>query len=213
MRLLILCGILLASTLAGLRRRAPPFAPALQPLDRRAHAHFETIGRLSSRCAGLHSLDNAFPQVTRIGLRHRQPPMQENQCTKTRPSLTSWESRRFKSGGYRFSYEGMVDFHWGFAHLIDAERMAAALSFLTSRPEIVLLRLSNYDDLDASVTYKDERSTRHYLHVVTVPSLVCLSFCRGIMVELFGRRDPVSRAPGSESAPRCAEDAEGSAWE
>ena len=60
------------------------------------------------------------------------------------------------------SYEGMVDFHWGFAHLIDAERMAAALSSLTSRPEIVLLRLSNYDDLDASVTYKDERFTRHY---------------------------------------------------
>jgi hypothetical protein len=59
------------------------------------------------------------------------------------------------------SYEGMVDFHWGFSHLTDAERMAAALSPLTSRPEIVLLRLSNYDNLDASVTYKDERFTRH----------------------------------------------------
>jgi hypothetical protein len=58
-------------------------------------------------------------------------------------------------------YEGMVDFHWGFAHLADAERMAAALSPLASRPEIVLLRLSNYDNLDASVTYKDERLPRH----------------------------------------------------
>jgi hypothetical protein len=58
-------------------------------------------------------------------------------------------------------YEGMVDFHWGFAHLADAERMAAALSPFTSRPEVVLLRLSNYDNLDASVTYKDERVTRH----------------------------------------------------
>ena len=59
------------------------------------------------------------------------------------------------------SYQGMVDFHWGFAHLADAERIAAALNPLTSRPEIVLLRLSNYENLDASVTYKDERLTRH----------------------------------------------------
>lgn len=59
------------------------------------------------------------------------------------------------------SYEGMVDFHWGFARLAEAERMAAALSPLTSRPDIVLLRLSNYDNLNASVTYKDERFTRH----------------------------------------------------
>ena len=59
------------------------------------------------------------------------------------------------------SYDGMVDFHWGFAHLTDAERMAAALIPLTTRPEIVLLRLSNYDSLDASVTYKDERLCRH----------------------------------------------------
>ena len=58
-------------------------------------------------------------------------------------------------------YQGMVDFHWDFAHLADAERTAAALSPLTSRSEIVLLRLSNFDNLDASVTYKDERVTRH----------------------------------------------------
>jgi hypothetical protein len=59
------------------------------------------------------------------------------------------------------SYQGMVDFHWGFAHLADAERMAAALSQITSRSDIVLLRLSNCDTPDASITYKDERSTRH----------------------------------------------------
>lgn len=58
-------------------------------------------------------------------------------------------------------YEGMVDFHWRFAHLTDAERMAAALTPLAARPEIVLLRLSNYENLDASVTYKDERVPRH----------------------------------------------------
>ena len=59
------------------------------------------------------------------------------------------------------TYQGMVDLHWRFTHLVDAQRMAAALSPLTSRPEVVLLRLSNYDNLDASVTYKDERVTRH----------------------------------------------------
>ena len=31
------------------------------------------------------------------------------------------------------SYDGMVDFHWAFAHLTDAERMAAALRHLTSQ--------------------------------------------------------------------------------
>jgi len=58
-------------------------------------------------------------------------------------------------------YQGMVDFHWGFARIADAERMATAISPLTSRPEVVLLRLSNYDNLDASITYKDERQPRH----------------------------------------------------
>jgi hypothetical protein len=59
------------------------------------------------------------------------------------------------------SYEGMVDFHWGFSNLDDAEHVAAAFSQVASRPDIVLLRLSNYDNLDASVTYKDARVTRH----------------------------------------------------
>jgi hypothetical protein len=59
------------------------------------------------------------------------------------------------------SYEGMVDFHWGFSNLEDAEHVAAAFSQVASRPDIVLLRLSNYDNLDASVTYKDARYTRH----------------------------------------------------
>jgi hypothetical protein len=58
-------------------------------------------------------------------------------------------------------YQGIVDFHWSFAFLADAERMASALTPLTSRPELVLLRLSNYDNLDRSGTYKDERVRRH----------------------------------------------------
>jgi hypothetical protein len=59
------------------------------------------------------------------------------------------------------SYEGMVDFHRGFVDLADAEHMAAALSKMAPRSDIVLLRLCNYDKLDASVTYKDARFTRH----------------------------------------------------
>lgn len=59
------------------------------------------------------------------------------------------------------SYQGMVDLHWGFTYLADAERVAVALSRISSRSEIVLLRLPNYDNPDASVTYKDERFTRH----------------------------------------------------
>src|SRR5436309_5637857 len=38
-----------------LRRGAPPVSPALQPLYRRAYAHFETFGRLTPRRARLHS--------------------------------------------------------------------------------------------------------------------------------------------------------------
>src|SRR6266576_422091 len=59
---------------ARLRRSALPLAPALQPLYRRRHAHLETFGRLASRRASLNGFDNPFPQITRIGLRHRQPP-------------------------------------------------------------------------------------------------------------------------------------------
>jgi hypothetical protein len=33
------------------------------------------------------------------------------------------------------SYEGMVDFHWGFSNLEDAEHVAAAFSQMASRPD------------------------------------------------------------------------------
>src|SRR5271166_3260119 len=63
---------------ARLRRGALSFTPALQPFDRRAHAYLETFGRLAPRCACLHSFDNAFPQITRISLRHASPPEGES---------------------------------------------------------------------------------------------------------------------------------------
>lgn len=57
-------------------------------------------------------------------------------------------------------YEGMVDFRWGFDKLKDAESVAEAMTVLLTRPELVLLRLSNFDDLEASITYKDERHVK-----------------------------------------------------
>src|SRR5215510_11393621 len=59
---------------ARLRSGAVIVPPALHPLDRRCRAPLEAIGRLAPLRARSHGLDNAFPQVTRIGLRHRQPP-------------------------------------------------------------------------------------------------------------------------------------------
>src|ERR1700692_2958524 len=57
-----------------LRRSALAFVPALQPLYRRTHAHLETFSRLAPRRTAFNSFDYAFPQITRIGLRHRPPP-------------------------------------------------------------------------------------------------------------------------------------------
>src|SRR6266487_1783202 len=65
-------------------------------LDRRLFAVHLFHSTTRSR---FHSFDHAFPQVTGIGLRHRPPPAKEKQCTKTRSSITLWESRRFKSVG------------------------------------------------------------------------------------------------------------------
>jgi hypothetical protein len=63
---------------AGLRRGAPALVPALHPLYRRTHAHPEMFGRLAPRRSRLHRFDHAFPQVTRIRLRHRPPPIGES---------------------------------------------------------------------------------------------------------------------------------------
>ena len=49
---------------ARLRRGAPAFVPALQPLYRRAHTDLKTFRRLATRRSCLHSFNNALPQVT-----------------------------------------------------------------------------------------------------------------------------------------------------
>ena len=58
-------------------------------------------------------------------------------------------------------YEGMVDFHWWFDSHAEAERLANALREISDKPEIVVLRLSCYDDIAASITLKDDRHARH----------------------------------------------------
>jgi hypothetical protein len=55
----------------------------------------------------------------------------------------------------------MVDFHWWFDSHVEAERLANSLREISDKPEIVVLRLSCYDDIAASVTLKDDRRARH----------------------------------------------------
>ncbi len=68
------------------RRGAPLFTPALQPLDRRRHAHRKLFGRLAPRRADIHRRDEANSQATRIAFGISSPLM-ANRCIKTRGSL------------------------------------------------------------------------------------------------------------------------------
>ena len=58
-------------------------------------------------------------------------------------------------------FEGVVDFHWGFERLDEAESVAEALTALSQRPELVLLCLKHRDDPKASTVFKDTRYVRH----------------------------------------------------
>ena len=58
-------------------------------------------------------------------------------------------------------YQGMLDFHWGFDTLAEAQKLAAALKHIAQRPEIVLVHImSRVDEVD-SISLKDVRSTKH----------------------------------------------------
>src|SRR5579864_8667696 len=59
---------------ARLRRGTPALVPALQPPHRRTRAHSDMFRCLSPRRPHFHVSDHAFPHVTRIRLRHCQPP-------------------------------------------------------------------------------------------------------------------------------------------
>ncbi len=52
----------------------------------------------------------------------------------------------------------MATYSWRFDSLEVGEDVAEALSALKGRPELTLLRLTDFERPDASVTFKDERT-------------------------------------------------------
>ena len=53
-------------------------------------------------------------------------------------------------------FDGIVDLHWRFNSFAKAERLANALrETVSQKPEIVVLCLSRYDDITASVTLQE----------------------------------------------------------
>jgi hypothetical protein len=90
---------------AWLRRRTPVLVPALHPSDCRTH-----LTLTSKRSAASRRDTHPFQRLrSRVPAGHQNrtlaspTPEKENQCTKTRSSITLWESHRFKSVGARFS--------------------------------------------------------------------------------------------------------------
>src|SRR5215471_4849844 len=67
--------------------------------------------RLTPRCARSHGLDNAFPQVTRISLRHRSPPPIKESMHKVSFITICLGIPRFKSGENRFSRSELAADH------------------------------------------------------------------------------------------------------
>src|SRR5262252_8059799 len=84
---------------ARLRLTTLGLVPTLQPPHSGARVNVKNLGSLPPRRSRLNRIYHAPPQVSRMGPWHHQPPKGENQCAKTRSSLTHWESRRFKSAG------------------------------------------------------------------------------------------------------------------
>jgi hypothetical protein len=58
-------------------------------------------------------------------------------------------------------YQGMVDYHWGFDRMAQADQLASSLRKFAEKPEIVVLRIQSRDDATPSKTLKDERRVRH----------------------------------------------------
>ena len=58
-------------------------------------------------------------------------------------------------------YQGMVDFHWGFDNIGDARELAEAFTKIVHHPEVVVLRIMSLVDAAESITFKDERESRH----------------------------------------------------
>jgi hypothetical protein len=51
-------------------------------------------------------------------------------------------------------YQGMVDYHWGFDQMAQADRFANSLRAFAEKPEVVVLRIQSRDDATPSTTLK-----------------------------------------------------------
>jgi len=58
-------------------------------------------------------------------------------------------------------YQDIVDYHWGFDRMAQADRFASSLLKFAEKPEVVVLRIQRRDDGTPSTTLKDERRVRH----------------------------------------------------
>src|SRR5258707_8936763 len=92
------------------RRRAPAaqlcsgisgVTPALQPPHRRTGAQAEAFGRFPPRSSSHAGFDNAFPQVIRIGLRHRFGPPEPRINAARHAHSHTIGNPRFNSAGKR----------------------------------------------------------------------------------------------------------------
>jgi hypothetical protein len=56
-------------------------------------------------------------------------------------------------------YQETRDFHWKFDERDEAERFLSSLKDFAAAPEVIVLRLTNYDDV--RITLKNTRNTKH----------------------------------------------------
>ncbi len=52
---------------------------------------------------------------------------------------------------------GVLDIHWGFSDWKEAVSFLKTLRGFTHNPNVILLKASNHEDMDASIVLKDER--------------------------------------------------------
>ena len=57
-----------------------------------------------------------------------------------------------------FESDGVLDMHWGFDDWEEAVQFSKKLKNFINNPSLILLKASNLKNMDASITYKDERT-------------------------------------------------------
>ncbi|MCJ7538676.1 MAG: hypothetical protein MUO88_03325 [Desulfobacterales bacterium] len=57
-----------------------------------------------------------------------------------------------------FESDGVLDMHWGFEDWEEAVHFSKKLKRFINNSNLILLKASNLKNIDASITYKDERT-------------------------------------------------------